>query len=63
MILEGITKKGKEKIKINGDEWKFIKEGFVQFAPDKHILLESIKNGSRRWIKQANDKDFKIRNL
>ena len=61
IILEGTSKKGKERIRRHGDIWNIIRESFVQFAPDLHILVMSEKTSSLRWIKDNQDKDFKIK--
>jgi hypothetical protein len=56
--LIGVSKRGKQKIKEHGEEYKFIRLDDVQFAPGKHILVESLKDGQRRWIREKDDPDF-----
>lgn len=61
ITLEGISKRGKQKVKAHGNNWKFIKEGSVAFAKGTHILLESLQDESRRWVKLLEDCDFSFK--
>jgi len=58
--LEGISKKGKERIKQHGTQWEVIKKSKVAFAPGDHILIKA-PGGNSRWITE-DDKDFRIIN-
>lgn len=58
VILQGISKRGKEKVKNHGEEWLFVKQGTVAFAKGEHMLLESLQDESRRWVKIKDDSDF-----
>ena len=58
--LEGITAKGKQRIKAHGTSWKILKESKVAFSNDIHYKIESMKTKNLRWIKISQDKDFNI---
>ena len=60
--LQGITKKGKARIKQHGSEWQVVQERrTVLFSEGKDWLdIESEKTGERRWIQAVSDKDFKV---
>jgi len=65
MILKGISKKGKERIKRDGSEWVTVRTSDrVLFSPKKGPWLFIIPpNGDQmasRWIHATDDENFKI---
>lgn len=62
LLLQGLTKKGKARVKQHGSEWQVVQERrTVLFSEGSDWLdIESEKTGERRWIKALSDKDFKV---
>ena len=65
ITLEGITNKGKHRVKQYGNQWKIIKEqDYVHFTPEKGPWLYIVAGGhdnSSRWINKTNDINFIIK--
>lgn len=69
LVLEGITHKGKNRIRENGPLWEVhTKADKVLFNPEPGPWLYISPVGSgplakqARWIKESNDSDFKVVN-
>ncbi len=59
MKVQGISQKGKNRIREHGAIWKIVKELSEVCCLDNNpgILLES-PDGYQRWIRISEDKDF-----
>jgi len=66
MKLVGISKKGRERLKRDGDSgWTIQRtEDTIAFSPDRGpwilIIPPCMSEPKSRWIHQFNDKNFKI---
>lgn len=63
MKLEGITTKGKNKIKEHGDTWVLVERWHeVGFSERKGpwCLVRSISTGEKQWVHYDKDQDFKV---
>ena len=64
ITLEGITKKGKERLRRDGSSnWLILSiVDRVMFSNERGpwLLLKKHKTTNSRWIHETNDKDFKI---
>lgn len=64
ILLNGLTQKGKNRIRENGEEWTVVEiRQSVLFTsePGPWILIESNKTKHIRWIHSTHDKDFSIK--
>jgi hypothetical protein len=66
--LKGITQKGKNRVRENGNEWVVLAEtDTILFAPGRFgpwafvsPMGESYMHKAARWIKVQNDLDFEV---
>jgi len=64
MILEGITRHGKNRVREQGAEWRVIQIAVgVQFSAERGpwFLLQSVKSPQHmRWVHDNHDEHFRI---
>lgn len=65
ITLKGITKKGKERIKRDGETWKVLRmcNTSLPFAPTDNgpwMFIESEKTKDTRWMRNKDDPDFLV---
>ena len=64
VIVEGISQKGKNRVRELGNEWKVIKVSqnvlFSQEKCDWVLVAPSFDSPKFRWVKKFGDDDFRI---
>ena len=57
--LDGITQKGKNRVRENGNVWK--ETHITSPLRSDQFLIKSSKTGNMRWVRKVNDPDFIIK--
>lgn len=65
MKVEGITLKGKNRVREHGSEWLVMdrRESVQALSNRPGLWLVAVNDGYGRWVEATNDPDFKMEGL